>query len=110
MSSLIFDTTLITYKGNAPLIRFTVKNEDGTPTNLTGVTSPLLCYKKPNSSTVSTKVVTITDAANGLASVRLDATDTNVVGTIQAEFRVTFSGNPITLTVFAIEVRQSVCL
>lgn len=76
-----------------PTLRYTLNGADGLPMNLTGATVVFNMRLRSDSSLkVNRGAVTIVTPLSGLVDYAWSATDTNTVGTYDAEFEVTIAG------------------
>ncbi len=102
--------TLAFYKGDVNFdIEFQLKNQDGTPYDLTGHSAR---FKMSRDFTGTPKVdsnMAITDSPNGLCQYKFINTDLDTVGRYNAEVEVTetVTGKILTFRVATVEVRPS---
>ena len=79
----------------APVLQYTVLDENSVAIDLTGVTVTFYMQDKNGIEVISGAAVTITDGSNGVVEYSWVAADSDVAGIFSAEFVIVFSGGTI---------------
>jgi len=79
----------------SPALQVTLQDASGTAVDLTGTTVRFHMRKIGDTSTKVDDAATLSDADNGIVYYQWSATDTDTVGSFEAEFEVTYSGGEI---------------
>lgn len=89
------------------LVRFSLKNPDGSALDLTTSTGVVLRFRLPTG-TIVDKTATITDASGGIASYSVEAGVFSVAGTWRVEARAAFPSSAWTSEEKTFEVDRAI--
>ena len=91
-----FQSQIPFIRGETPTLRYTFKQVNGQPLDLTGATLTLnVKANLTDDTTLFSKALTITDAKAGTAKVSLTATETDREGAFYSEVKITYSDGTV---------------